>query len=679
MFTIADPPLPVLRRVLRLVVVITACALVVFLLSGGVALREYVGVATLLVVASLLSANVVRLGSSRAGGVLITVLAISVPYFALDGGFGPIQVGILGVMVTLSGVLYGRPGIVVSVGVAAAMSGLAAWFVDVPRPPVFLEWVVVGLLFGITGAMLWWRHQAEDEARVAALRGASALLEQETKYAELVRNAPDGVVSIGVDGRLRSASPAVARLTDFEDDELLGRCLWELPWWDDDSRTALAERFTNLLAGEDVTWPSLRAMHRSGEEGWFEVRARLVRNTDGTMAVHATLRDVSELERAQQARRAYEQGLQQAERVELMGRLAGSVAHDFNNLLAVISANAELLSRAGMAGDPQRLQDLRTAAELGARLTRKLMSLTQSQGLDLGVLDVGGVLRGVEPVLRSALPSSIELSMHVDFDTPPIAAGPTHLEQILVNLAVNARDAMPNGGKLSIQAGPTRTSNPVEEPQWVRVVVQDTGVGIGPEHRALVFEPFFSTKGNQGTGLGLASVLSILQQIGGHVDLQSQVGEGTTFTLYFRAGDASESTTEVVEAPLTFPTFPQGGSVLLVEDGDHVRRATRRSLSHLGYDVVEVASVSGALAELEQSLPDVILSDVDMPRHTGVDLMREVRERWPAIAVVLMSAHASVSGAEEADAFMAKPFSIADVASALERGRDAARDRWDNL
>lgn len=688
MLTLDDPRSELIGRLSELTIVAAGAAVVAGLVPGVLTVQAQVLAVALFMASSLLRALVPRIAADLAGASYLGVLAVTVAVRIWVAGLGPVEAVMLAGMVLLGAVMFGRRGIVVCLGGAAVMTSLAVVLQGELGAATIVQWACLMTAFGFLGALSWWQLATQEESHEAVLRGNDALLLQQSKYAELVRNAPDGVLAVGVDGRLRSVSPAVSRMSGFEDEALLGRCLWELPWWDDCARTELHEGFTRLLAGQTLESAVLGAHTRSGEAAWFDVRATLVRSSDGAMGVHATLRDVSDQERAERARESYEQHLKQAQRVELMGRLAGSVAHDFNNLLAVISANAELLSVEGIS-DLDELEDLRAAADLGARLTRKLMALTRSQHLEIGAVDVQSVLQGLRPVLRSALPESIDLSIHVLPRTPSVAAGPTHLEQLLVNLVVNARDAMPEGGSLRIEVGPCPPSlapdhdheieaypgeeNPFDT-VWVRIVIQDSGVGIDPEHRELVFEPFFSTKGTQGTGLGLATVLGIVQQLGGHVDLQSSVGEGSTFTLYLR-GAEDDQTTEIVETPPAHRSQVRGGTVLLVEDGDPVRRATRRSLNHLGYQVVEVESVPEALTELERSPPDIVLSDVVMPHVTGVDLMREVRERWPDLPVVLMSAHASVPGAADADAFLPKPFSLESVATALERGRVVAQHR----
>ena len=672
-----------LRKLLNLIALLLATAVAIGWGSGFLTTPQ-----SLALLAGTMGLGVVQSLQERMGAELLNALVVGALVFtSIAGirtyGLHAIPMANLCLVLLVAAYLLGRIGVMVMLVMALGMVTAGAFF---PREggttsSVF-EWIIVTCQLAVTGVALWWGLTAEEEARLAVRRNADALLEQESRYAELVRNAPDGVLALRLDGRVEAASPAVGKLTGYADPDMLGRRIWEMPWWTGPARERLRAGFRGLLAGREPTTlvlsfatrvddPTLKARSTGL---WFEARLRLVRRSDGALAVNVTLRDVSDRERAQQARQAYELRLQQAERVELLGRLAGGITHDFNNLLAVITANAELMSRRREFSSVEELHELLAAARLGAELTRKLMSLTRNQQVELEALDVGFVLNSLRPVLRSLLPTSIELTIDVAPDLPRLAAGHTHIEQIVVNLVVNARDAMPDGGALQIDVRPSPAPGGDSPRPGVRLAIRDTGTGIAPEHRALVFEPFFSTKGPAGTGLGLASTRGIVDQLGGQVALWSEVGRGSVFTVTLPAWD--RGSVPVAEASGGQPVVDaKGGRVLLVEDGAEVRRATRRCLEHLGYDVVAVDSVDAALAECEVARPDVVLSDVVMPRRNGVDLMHSLRElHEPRIPVVLMSAHVAVDGASDADAFLQKPFTLDGIAVALEQGRRAAAD-----
>ena len=356
--------------------------------------------------------------------------------------------------------------------------------------------------------------------------------------------------------------------------------------------------------------------------------------------------------------------LRQAQRLEALGQLAGGVAHDFNNLLTVIMTYAAILQEEAEPGSDQAksIDEIRLATERAAALTRQLLAFGRRQMLQPRAIDLNATVRDVERMLRRLLPPDIVFETNLAPDLGLVMADPGQLEQVLINLAINARDAMPEGGRLTITtANVDGAQNQMRGPH-VLVTVTDTGTGMKPETKAKVFEPFFTTKGvGKGTGLGLATVHGIIEQSGGRVTLDSELGFGTTFYIRLprHAGAEDASATTAATAPSR-----AGGSetVLLVDDNEELRRVVKRMLSRAGYQVVEAGSGAAALSYLDRGgRVDLVLSDVMMPEMNGRSVLEAVRQRHRDVRVLLMSGYnydAAVRGmAQRGDvAFIEKPF-----------------------
>ncbi|MFW6199626.1 MAG: ATP-binding protein [Gemmatimonadota bacterium] len=418
--------------------------------------------------------------------------------------------------------------------------------------------------------------------------------------------------------------------------------------------------------------------------------------------------------RRERDHRALEERLRQAQKMEAVGHLAGGLAHDFNNVLSVIQTNAELLEDAlgeaspgspsgatpaaqdGSAQDGNGasgldllscVEDIRAGTRRGSEITRNLLAFSRRQHLRLRSMNVGRVVRGLERALRSLVPESVEIRMEVEDRLPPVRSDPNVLEQILMNLVTNARDAMAGRGELRIDVSeetlnhPTRLSHGRLEPGgYVVLAVSDTGHGIEPDHLDRLFEPMFTTKGpDRGTGLGLSMVWGLVTQQGGTVDVESEPGTGATFRVHLPATDepaedaaeAGEKTPEAVRG--------RGETVLLVEDDDALRRVGARILERLGYEVVTASDGREALrtAVRNPETPDVVVSDLVMPGMGGTDLRDALRDRGIDIPFVFTSGYTErdVRELTEADAhvpFLEKPWTVEAMArrvrKALEDG-----------
>jgi len=354
----------------------------------------------------------------------------------------------------------------------------------------------------------------------------------------------------------------------------------------------------------------------------------------------------------------------QAQKMEAVGRLAGGIAHDFNNLLTAITGYVELLI-AGFDGGDKRLQDayeIRRAALAAARLTGHLLAFSRNQRVSPDVLDLNCVVARTAGMLKRTLGDHIEMSLDLDPTPRLVKADRGHLEQVVLNLAINARDAMPNGGRLLIKTATAGDS--------VRLTVTDTGCGIPQAIQAKVFDPFFTTKGEHGTGIGLATVYGIVEQSGGSIAVASVEGQGTTFTI-----DLPATVEELVapESPCA-PRLVEGcATILVVEDDPRVRSLAQLILHKAGHDVVTASGPVEALAVMKaQSDIDLVLTDIVMPDMSGFDLVVEVKRIAPGVRVVLMSGSTADQFRRTVDdPFLKKPFTVESLTDAVNRALEA--------
>jgi len=355
-----------------------------------------------------------------------------------------------------------------------------------------------------------------------------------------------------------------------------------------------------------------------------------------------------------------EQRSLQAQKMEAVGRLACGIAHDFNNLLTAITGYSELLITNLSDKDPniQNVYEIRRAALSAACLTRQLLAFGSPQRAHAEVLDLNAILTNTAGILRSTLGENIGVTLALDPGIPRVKADAGQLEQIVVNLAINARDAMPKGGRLTFTTGPCAADRDAMgcAREYVRLTVADTGCGIPADTRSKIFDPFFTTKGAEGTGLGLAMVYGIVMQNGGRIDLDSTVGVGTTFSIDL---PATSDTSTVAALKTSTPRFVDGfASVLIVEDDPGVRQIIEIVLRRAGHDVVAVEGPREALAFLKGH-PDInlVLTDVVMPEMDGYELAAEIKKIAPGARIVFMSGYAHDAGRQPVDDnFLAKPF-----------------------
>jgi two-component system cell cycle sensor histidine kinase/response regulator CckA len=469
-------------------------------------------------------------------------------------------------------------------------------------------------------------------------RAEAALRESETRFRTLFESAGDGMAIHDLDGRFVDVNQCLCEYLGYTREELLRMRVADL---DADGGAGLEARWEALAPGRPAAFD---AMHRrrDGSVLPVEVKSSLI-ELGGRRLVLAIVRDVSE-------RRELEEQLRQAQKMEAVGRLAGGIAHDFNNLLTAIKGSAEMLLMDLPVGSEQRedAAEIERAAARAAGLTRQLLAFSRKQMLVPTVLDMNAVVGDMERMLRRVVGEQVELRTELDPALDRATADPGQVEQMLMNLAVNARDAMPAGGRLTIATGNVelgaddarRYTYRVQPGSYVRLTVADTGTGMDEATLAHIFEPFFTTKEKgRGTGLGLSTVYGIVKQSGGYVWAESSPGQGAAFTVYLPA---------TAEEPVPAAPAAAGGAhpsaratVLLVEDEDAVRSLVRRILDRAGYRVVEAPGPAEARRVFEESTErfDLLLTDMVMPGGTGRDLARDLTAVDPGLGVLFMSGY----------------------------------------
>ena len=391
------------------------------------------------------------------------------------------------------------------------------------------------------------------------------------------------------------------------------------------------------------------------------------------------------------ARIGLEQQLWQAQKMEAVGRLAGGIAHDFNNILAAISSHAQLLRTSTIAYDSNDLEEIEFATQRAAALTRRLLAFSRSSTPDVRAVSVADTVRSMEPMIRRLLVSDVTLSLDIGDDNAWVTLGDGQLEQILLNLAINSRDAMPAGGRLQIATRLVTVGRSdafslrgVPNGRWASLEVLDDGEGMDQSTRARLFEPFFTTKPRErGTGLGLATVSGIVVASGGYILVDTDVGAGTAMTVLLPLADPVAVPLPKDSAPGQEPAVPatphSAATILVVDDELSLRRAVGRFFARLNYEVIEAADGLSALAELERRdwVVDLVLTDVEMPGISGLELANRIRLRAPSIPILYMSGFvdsrtASGEVAAADGAMLMKPF---DFAVLVERVREVLATR----
>lgn len=496
------------------------------------------------------------------------------------------------------------------------------------------------------------------------------------QYRSLVENMPDVVWTATREGRPTFVSSNVLAITGFPAARLLNESLGRERIHPDDARSVKAA-FRALLAERTPVNVEFRWQSSNGRWLWLHTRAALVLGANGQLVIEGMSSDITE-------RRSLQEQVFQAQKLDAVGHLTGGIAHDFNNILAAVLANAHFLMEDFAVDDPHRsdVADIKRAAERGAALTKQLLAFSRRQVLEPTVLDLNGVVAGVERLMRRVLGEDIEFTVCPDTALGRVYADAGQLEQVLMNLLVNARDAMPAGGRLSVSTANVTVDRataaarvPMVPGRYVVLTVRDTGCGMDAETARRAFEPFFTTKEKgRGTGLGLSTCYGIIKQSGGFIWLNSKPGHGTACELFLPRVDAAP----VASVPAPKSCGATGAeTILVVEDDARVRAALTRMLERLRYRVLSAGDLTEAKAAFAGAEPvHAVLSDVILPGGTGPELVRGLRADQPALRVLFMSGYVDQAlertGVLESGAqFIAKPFTPEALASKLRMVLDS--------
>ena len=540
-----------------------------------------------------------------------------------------------------------------------------------------LQLVEMILSWSVSAAAIYWFldrtnriARAETEARLAAIK------ESETRFRAIIENAADVVNIVDVDGTRRYVSPGVSRVLGYDPHELEERSIFEIMHSDD---LMTGRLLINEVAGQggNVRSDEIRFKHADG--GWrtMHLTAKNLQDVRGVEGIVVTTRDITH-------QKALETELRQAQRMETVGQLAGGVAHDFNNLLTAINGRTDFLAEAENLDASQRedVEEIRRAAQRAASLTRQLLAFSRKQVLRPRVIDLNAIVRGMEPMLRRLIGEDISIQIVQREDLGHITADSGQVEQILLNLSLNARDAMPNGGVLKIETAHARPDNPdlaesgsVAE-NVVLLCVSDTGEGMDEHTKEHLFEPFFTTKPEgKGTGLGLSTVYGIVAQSGATISVDSAPGSGATFRIYFPRTDAELSLTEA--APVRHTGTER---LLFVEDDHSVRDLTERIFRQRGYAVTAAADGREALRAFAANPHefDLVVTDLIMPGMSGRELVEALHQIRPGLKALYISGYTEDEiirrGLHDPNvAFLAKPFTADELANKVRALLDAHR------
>jgi PAS domain S-box-containing protein len=498
-------------------------------------------------------------------------------------------------------------------------------------------------------------------------RNEQALRRSEARYRSLVQSSVYGIYRSSIEGRFLDVNPALITMLGYSSAEevlLLDpeKDVFEQP----EEQARLIEEFRRAgrMDGFEVKWK-----RKDGSAITVRISGRAVSSADEPADVlEAIAEDVTE-------RRVLEDQFRQAQKMEAVGRLAGGVAHDFNNLLMVISGYTEVILAKLEPNHPlqEKARSIQQAADRATTLTRQLLAFSRKQLLELKVVDVNAIVEDMERLLRPLIGETVELATNLTPEAGHIRADAGQLEQVLMNLVVNAKDAMPSGGKLTIQTQNVvvdenhhRGQTFIRPGQYVTLSVSDTGTGMDKETQSRIFEPFFTTKEKgKGTGLGLSTVYGIVKQSGGYVMVQSERGHGTTFNIYL---PRVEATTDIHAAPVL--RAAEGGSetVLLVEDEESVRQLVRETLNIKGYRVIEAENGESGLAAAarHEGKIDLVITDVVMPGMGGREMVKHMTETRPETKVLYLSGYTedailSEGTIEAGTAFLQKPFTLQNL------------------
>ena len=512
----------------------------------------------------------------------------------------------------------------------------------------------------------------------------AALFESEQQFRRLVQGVRDyAIYMLDPAGQVTNWNAGAQAIKGYEAEEIVGQHFSTFYTPEDRASGEPARSLATALR-EGKFEGEVQRVRKSGERFWAHVVIDPIYDDDGQLVGFAKItRDVTERRQAQQEIDRAREALVQAQKMEAIGRLTGGVAHDFNNLLTVIRASADFLRRPGLSEEKRDRYATAIAetADRAATLTGQLLAFARRQPLRPEVFDIGDRLLGLRQIMATTLGSSVEVE--IDLADQPVSAkaDPSQFETAILNMVINARDAMEAGGRIQIAVGsakaiPAVRGHSAATGDFASVSIADNGSGIDPETLARIFEPFFTTKMvDKGTGLGLSQVHGFAKQSGGEIDVRSEVGVGTTFNLYLPRA-ASDARPRPAAKPTDTIAVPVR-SILLVEDNEGVGSFAAGLLEELGQSVIWARDGQTALQILEARRADfdLVFSDVVMPGIGGLDMGRQIRDRWPDLEVILTSGYSHILAEEGSHGFplLNKPYSIDGLMKVLLRTGTASQ------
>ncbi len=502
-------------------------------------------------------------------------------------------------------------------------------------------------------------------------RKSRELRDSQNRLALIVDSSQDAIIGKNLEGIVTHWNKGAEHIYGYTAQEMIGRSISLLA--PDDRADEIPAILQKIRNGERLEYFESVRVTKDKRHLNVSISVSPIYDAEGKVVGASTIaRNIT-------AQKKIEDQLRQSQKMEAIGRLAGGVAHDFNNLLGIVTACSELLRNRVDANSAEYIDNIREAAKRGASLTRQLLAFGRRQPVQAQVLDLNQRLKEVSKLLRPLMGDGVEIVLLPRAATAIVEADPGHLDQIVINLAVNARDAMPHGGRLILETAVfdfdesfAREHPTISGGRYVMLAVSDSGTGIDETTRSRIFEPFFTTKEmGKGTGLGLATVYGIVQQNGGHVWVYSEPGHGTTFKIYLPSAEHKLGLASAAQAE-DLPPRRDGTTILLAEDDATMRRLTRKMLEEHGYKVLEAEDGKSALQMIgsDRESIDLILTDVVMKGMNGPELVLHLIDTHPTMKVIYMSGYTGElvpnQGLDSGIRLLEKPFTRADLLKTLD-------------